>query len=86
MRDVPKKQGFASTILPTDGQNVKTKTEVFADMGFTHSQVQRFETLAAHPEIVAQAKTEAKTKSPTRKGDQPGRAFCNTPRYEKPIL
>lgn len=60
MRDVPKKQGFASTILPTDGQNVKTKTEVFADMGFTHSQVQRFETLAAHPEIVAQAKAEAK--------------------------
>lgn len=55
MRDVPKaKNQYA---LPTAGQS---KTEVFSDMGFTHSQVQRFETLAAHPEIVAQAKAEAR--------------------------
>ena len=55
MRDVPKaKNQYA---LPTDGQS---KTDVFSDMGFTHSQVQRFETLAAHPDIVAQAKAEAK--------------------------
>lgn len=60
MREVPKAQGKRTDKqpLPTDGQ--KSKTEVFADMGFTHSQVQRFETLAAHPEIVAQAKAEAK--------------------------
>ena len=55
MRDVPKaKNQYA---LPTDGQS---KTDVFENMGFTHSQVQRFETLAAHPEIVAQAKAEAR--------------------------
>jgi N6-adenosine-specific RNA methylase IME4 len=55
MREVPKaKNQYA---LPTAGQS---KTEVFVDMGFTHSQVQRFETLAAHPEIVAQAKAEAR--------------------------
>lgn len=60
MRDVPKAQGKRTDkqLLPTDGQ--KSKAEVFADMGFTHSQVQRFETLAAHPEIVAQAKAEAR--------------------------
>ena len=60
MREVPKAQGKRTDKqpLPTDGQ--KLKTEVFESMGFTHSQVQRFETLAAHPEIVAQAKAEAK--------------------------
>ena len=60
MRDVPKAQGKRTDKqpLPTDGQ--KLKTDVFTEMGFTHSQVQRFETLAAHPEIVAQAKAEAK--------------------------
>ena len=60
MQQVPKAQGKRTDIkpLPTDGQ--KSKTDVFADMGFTHSQVQRFETLAAHPEIVEQAKAEAR--------------------------
>ena len=61
MRDVPKAQGFASAAIHNSGdKNVKTKTEVIADMGFTPMQVSRFETLAAHPEIVAQAKAEAK--------------------------
>lgn len=34
----------------------QTKTEVIEQAGFTPKQVQRFETLAAHPEIVEQAK------------------------------
>lgn len=38
----------------------KTKTEVIEEAGFTPKQVQRFETLAAHPEIVDQAKAEAR--------------------------
>ena len=38
----------------------KTKTEIIEQAGFTPKQVQRFETLAAHPEIVAQAKAEAR--------------------------
>lgn len=60
MREVPKASGNQYTVLlPTDGQK-QSKADVIADMGFTHSQVQRFETLAAHPEIVAQAKAEAR--------------------------
>jgi len=39
---------------------VKTKADVIRDAGFTPKQVQRFQTLAAHPEIVAQAKAEAR--------------------------
>ena len=38
----------------------KTKTEIIKDAGFTPKQVQRFQTLAAHPEIVEQAKAEAR--------------------------
>ena len=60
MRDVPKKQGFASTIRDTAVANVETKQSIVEKAGFTPKQVQRFETLAAHPEIVAQAKAEAK--------------------------
>lgn len=37
-----------------------TKTDVIEQAGFTVKQVQRFETLAAHPEIVEQAKAEAR--------------------------
>ena len=57
--NLPKAKNQYENALPTAGQS-KTKAEVIADMGFTHSQVQRFETLAAHPEIVAQAKAEAR--------------------------
>lgn len=38
----------------------KTKTETIRDAGFTPKQVERFQTMAAHPEIVAQAKAEAR--------------------------
>lgn len=38
----------------------KTKADVIRDAGFTPKQVERFQTLAAHPEIVAQAKAEAR--------------------------
>lgn len=60
MAKVPKAQGKRTDtqLLPTAGQ--KSKSEVFSEMGFTHSQIQRFETLASHPEIVAQAKAEAR--------------------------
>lgn len=40
----------------------QTKASVIEQAGFTPKQVQRFETLAAHPEIVAQAKAEAREK------------------------
>lgn len=38
----------------------QTKADVIKEAGFTTKQVQRFETLAKHPEIVAQAKAEAR--------------------------
>lgn len=38
----------------------KPKTDIIRDAGFTPKQVQRFQTLAAHPEIVEQAKAEAR--------------------------
>lgn len=63
MREVPKaKNGGANQYqakCPSVG-NERSKADVIADMGFTHSQVQRFETLAAHPEAVERAKAEAR--------------------------
>lgn len=38
----------------------KPKADIIRDAGFTTKQVQRFQTLAAHPEIVEQAKAEAR--------------------------
>lgn len=38
----------------------KQKADIIRDAGFTSKQVQRFQTLAAHPEIVEQAKAEAR--------------------------
>jgi DNA modification methylase len=58
MREVPKAQGRRTDIKPTD--TAVGKYEVIEKAGFTPKQVERFETLAAHPEIVAQAKAEAK--------------------------
>lgn len=59
MREVPK-QNTHNRAAVRPNTDVKSKTEVISDMGFTPMQVSRFETLAAHPEIVAQAKAEAK--------------------------
>jgi hypothetical protein len=57
MREVPKAQGRRTDIKPTD--TAVGKYEVIEKAGFTPKQVERFETLASHPEIVAQAKAEA---------------------------
>ena len=38
----------------------KTKADIIRDAGFTQKQVERFQQMAAHPEIVAQAKAEAR--------------------------
>ena len=60
MARVPKKQGFASAIRDSGVANAETKTAIIEKAGFTPKQVQRFETLAAHPELVEQAKAEAR--------------------------
>lgn len=39
---------------------VKPKAEAIKDLGFTQKQIERFEKLAKHPEIVEQAKAEAR--------------------------
>ena len=58
MRDVPKAQGKRTDTQPTD--SAVGKYDVIREAGFTPKQVERFETLAAHPEIVEQAKAEAR--------------------------
>lgn len=60
MAKVPRKQGFAAPIHDSAVANEKTKTEVIEDAGLTVRQVQRFETMAAHPEVVEQVKAEAR--------------------------
>lgn len=44
----------------TDSGVASTKTEVIHEAGFTPKQVERFQTIAKHPEAVEQAKTEAR--------------------------
>lgn len=61
MAQVPKRQGFASTIHNSGVTNA-TKTDVIENMGFTPMQVSRFETLAKNQDIVEQAKAEARGK------------------------
>ena len=45
---------------PAVGNSQKSKREVIEESGFSKTQVQRFEELASHPEIVEQAKAEAR--------------------------
>lgn len=63
MRAVPKKQGERTDLKPTDTDVAKlkpTKTDIIKQAGFTPKQVERFQTLAANPDIVEQAKAEAR--------------------------
>lgn len=66
MAKVPKASGGDHGNQYTGGKNgsgvhfASTKAEVIEQAGFTPKQVQRFETLAANPEIVEQAKAEAR--------------------------
>lgn len=60
MRDVPKAQGQRTDLQLGRTDAPKSKQQIIKDMGFEETQIKRFETLAAHPEIVAQAKAEAK--------------------------
>lgn len=71
MRDVPKatkgNQYTGKMVSNTDVTN-QTKADVIESMGFNKMQVQRFETLAAHPEIVAQANCKEDAKRKQRPG------------------
>ena len=69
MREVPKAQGQRTDLQLVATVGPKSKTEAIAammgmtaakDKGKVEHMIKRFETLAAHPEIVAQAKAEAR--------------------------
>jgi len=60
-REIPKASGARTDIEPCDTAVERlTKKDILADLGFNPKQAERFETLAKHPEIVAQAKAEAR--------------------------
>lgn len=61
MAKVPKNQvGRPSKNIDTDVENLPTKSEVIQEAGFTPKQVERFQTLAKNPDIVEEAKAEAR--------------------------
>lgn len=63
MAQVPKAtkgNQYTGKMVADTGVRNQTKKEVIEAAGFTPKQVQRFETLAKHPELVEQAKAEAK--------------------------
>lgn len=63
MAKVPKASGGdrrSDSFKNDSGVHFETKTEVIEKAGFTPKQVQRFETLAKNPDIVEQAKAEAR--------------------------
>ena len=64
MREVPKATNGGANQYRAKATAVsyeqKPKSAVIRKAGFTDRQVQRFQTMAAHPEIVAQAKAEAR--------------------------
>ena len=63
MANVPKASGGAPYHKGTNNTAViSTKSDTIKEFGFTPMQVSRFEALAAHPEIVEQAKAEAREK------------------------
>lgn len=60
---LPKSEGgrpAQKTIDTGVDSSSKTKKQVLEGLGFNQKQAERFETLAKHPEIVAQAKAEAR--------------------------
>lgn len=58
MEQVPKAQGKRTDIKHTD--TAVGKYDAIKEAGFTPKQVERFQTIAKHPEAVKQAKAEAK--------------------------
>ena len=62
MAKVPKATENQYTKVQSDSgvAKQKPKADIISEAGFTPRQVERFQTLAAHPEIVAQAKAEAR--------------------------
>lgn len=67
LREIPKAKGGQPfhehpTIDTAVQSRPQTKSEAIAEIGISQKQAERFQTLAAHPEAVAQAKAEAREK------------------------
>lgn len=60
MAQVPTRPGARTDIEPHNTDDKRLKADVIREAGFTPMQVSRFQTLAANPEIVEQAKAEAR--------------------------
>lgn len=60
MRDVPGAQGQRTDLQLGCTDAPKSKKQIIKDMGFEETQIKRFETLAAYPELVEQVKAEAR--------------------------
>ena len=62
MENVPKTRGNQHTKALIDSvvDRQKPKSEVVRESGFTQKQVERFQTMAKHPDIVEQVKAEAR--------------------------
>ena len=60
MAQVPKEQGQRTDLQPRRTDATKLKTDVIKEAGFSKDQINRFETLAKNPDIVEQAKAEAR--------------------------
>ena len=64
MQDMPKAtkgNQYTGKMVSDNGvDNQSSKKDALSAIGFNQKQAERFETLAKHPEIVAQAKTEAR--------------------------
>ena len=50
--EIPKAQGFASTIRHNDVENVMTKTETIKEMGYGRREAEDYQQMAKHPEVV----------------------------------
>lgn len=50
--EIPKAQGFASTIRHNDVENVRTKTETIKEMGYGRREAEDYQQMAKHPEVV----------------------------------
>ena len=59
-REIPKQPREQRFLSDSGVAQAKPKKDTLAELGFTPKQAERFETLAEHPDIVAQAKVEAR--------------------------
>lgn len=57
--EIPKAQGFASTIRDNDVPNAKTKTETIKEMGYGEREAKDYQQMAKHPEVVKKVMEDA---------------------------